>query len=116
MPEFRERVEPVHVVFAPFAELVKVPPTSNVVPEFWVKEVVVAMVKFPVVVAFPVIVQPPDAESRRRWEKGESPGVMVLPVLPAFIFTVPELWVKEAALVKFPPTAKTFDGAVSVPA
>lgn len=86
------------------------------VPEFWMKEVELARVKLPEVVAFAVIVQPPAAELRVRFAKGELPGLIVLPVVVAVIFIVPELWVKVAELSKFPPTAKTPVGAVRVPA
>jgi hypothetical protein len=82
-----------------------------------VKALVEARVKLFVVVAFSAIVHPPVEESRVRLEKGEDPGVMVLPDAVAFIFTVPELWVKvPLAASKFPPMARMFDGLVTFPA
>ena len=74
------------------------------------------MVRLPRTVRFPSGVQPPEALLNVRLFKLEVPEDMSLLVVPAFIRTVPELWVKVPLLMKFPVTVSVPEEEVSVPA
>jgi hypothetical protein len=102
VPELRYSVLPVHVVGAPPTELVKVPPTSREVPDERVKFVAAVSVKFPVVVAWFVMVHPPPAAFMVRLKNGEDPGFTVSPVSVEFKRTVPLLWVNVPRFWKEP--------------